>query len=230
MGEADSKADHGLIISRSVSLALASSFDSGGLQIEPNDFEDVIAVSSGDSLYVSKALLSDPAEAYQGIRSLVGDERKPGMALLSCPRDPVVEKPGDEAWEMVKYHDFDGEWKYNLRSNSFHLKLTGYKYPINIGQHGTLYGEVPNSEVVVSAQSRRQWVADINVLSLYTKKDESWARHWLGERLLPRDYDHDEGPETTVKGLTFLHLLTTARSFLTTPKHGNCSCERQLEC
>jgi len=175
-------------------LALIASFDSGGLQIDPLTFQDVIAVSSGNSLYVSETLLNDPTSIYDEIRCLVGNVGKPGMALLLSPGDPIVKTNNAEVWEMINHEEFDGYWEDNFRSTSLHLKLTGYELPINVGQHGSRYQEVLYAETIVSAHSRGQWVADINVLSLYPigPSRDWWGPTWLEQRLLPVSCHHDD--------------------------------------
>ena len=182
------------ILSRPNALALIASFDSGGLQIDPLNFQDVIAVSSGNSLYVSEALLNDPTSIYDEIRCLVGNVGKPGIALLLSPRDPIVKTSDAEVWEMINHEEFDGRWEDNFKSTSLHLKLTGYELPINVGQHGSRYQEVLFAETIVSAHSRGQWVADINVLSLYAggSTRSCWVLNWLEQRLLPVSCHHDD--------------------------------------
>ena len=180
-----------LMPSRPAALALIVAFDSGQLHMDPRDFEDVIAISSGDSLYVSDSLLNDPVSTYESIHCLVGNVGKPGMALLLSPRDPVVKTP-DAEWEMVNHNDFDGRWEDNFQSTSLHLKLTGYEMPINIGEHGSRYREVIYAEAVVSAHYRGQWVSDLNILSLYSQEAQVYGRNWLERRLLPPTCDHGE--------------------------------------
>jgi hypothetical protein len=196
------------ILSRPNALALIASFDSGGLQIDPLNFEDVIAVSSGNSLYVSEALLNDPTSIYDEIRCLVGNVGKAGIALLLSPRDPIVKTNDAEVWEMINHEEFDGRWEDNFRSTSLHLKLTGYELPINVGQHGSRYQEVLYAETIVSAHSRGQWVADINVLSLYAEGSTRswWALTWLEQRLLPVSCQHDD---TSKNDHTDFGLLTS---------------------
>jgi hypothetical protein len=95
---------------------------------------------------------------------------------------------------MINHEEFDGRWEDNFRSTSLHLKLTGYEMPINAGQHGSRYQEVLYAEAIVSAHSRGQWVADINVLSLYTSDSKRgwWDLTWLEQRLLPASCHHDD--------------------------------------
>ena len=55
-----------------------------------------MAISSGDTLYVSEMLLNDPSQSLTelGIRCLVGNIGRPGMALLLPPRNPMLLEPG----------------------------------------------------------------------------------------------------------------------------------------
>jgi hypothetical protein len=179
------------IPSRPEALALIATFESGGIAMKPRDFEDVIAISSGSSLYVAEALLNDPVSTYEGIRCLVGNVGKPGMVLLLSPDDPMVKPPSDETWEMVNHDEFDGQWEDNFQKTTLHLKLTGYEAPLNVDRHGGRYKEVVYMKAVVSAHARGEWIADINVLSMYSQH-RARSGNWLIERLLPPTCDHTE--------------------------------------
>jgi hypothetical protein len=176
--------------SRPEAFALVAAFDSGGLEIDPANFEDVIAISSGGNLYVSDTLLNDPVSASEGIRVLVGNVGKPGMALLLSPSEPEVMTPDADTWEMVNHHDFDGRWEDNFQSTSLHLKLTGYEHYLNVGQHRSRYKEVLLAEAVVSVHSRGEWVVDLSILSIY--KEGSFGKNWLTQRLLPWTCEHSQ--------------------------------------
>jgi hypothetical protein len=89
---------------------------------------------------------------------------------------------------MVNHQDFDGRWENNFRSTSMHLKLTGYEHYLNVGQHGSRYKEVLFAEAAVSVHCRGEWVADLNILSIY--KEGSYGGNWLTQRLLPRTCEH----------------------------------------
>lgn len=176
---------------RSQAFSMIVAFDSGGLEIKPEDCEDVIAMSSGSYLYVSEALLSDPASSNNGIRCLVGNIGKAGTALLLSPRNPIAKVPDNKDWEMINHDDFDGKWEDNFGSTSLHLKLTGYEMPINSGSHGGRYREMLYMEAVVSAHSRGEWIADIDILNLYNGVSHL-SRSWIGVRLLPSTCQHTE--------------------------------------
>jgi hypothetical protein len=158
-----------VVISRARSLACIAMFESGSLNIGVEDFEEVIAISSGNSLYVSEYLLCDPftAPPESKLRCLVGNIGKPGLAMLLSARDPDVREPDLETWEMINHNSFDGRSEDNFESTSLQLHLTGYEMPLNIQSHGVRDIEAFYVEAVVSVYDQGVWVADINVLSLY---------------------------------------------------------------
>ncbi|PVH72455.1 hypothetical protein DL98DRAFT_610640 [Cadophora sp. DSE1049] len=182
----------GTLPSRPVALSIIALFD-GGLDIDPEVFKDVIAVSSRDSLYVSESLLDDPTSTNQDIRCLVGNIGKAGMALLLSPQDPIMRTQDPEDWEMVNHQDFDGRWEDNFRSTSLHLKLTGYEYPINTSQHGNRRNGALYAEAAISAHAQGQWIADIDILNLFERGGKHMkANGFLGEGWLSRRHDSAE--------------------------------------
>jgi hypothetical protein len=68
------------------------------VDIAPSKFTDVIAISTGDSIYVSSHLLCDPAELVNSVlQRLVGNLGKSGLALLVPPKDPLCLEPDAES-------------------------------------------------------------------------------------------------------------------------------------
>ena len=85
-----------LTISRPEAFACVAMFDTSHVDLDPDTFIDVMAISSGDALYVSGMLLNGPSQPLTGpgIRCLVGNIGRPGMVLLLSPRDPMLPEPG----------------------------------------------------------------------------------------------------------------------------------------
>ncbi|KAI9685627.1 MAG: hypothetical protein M1820_010777 [Bogoriella megaspora] len=119
-------------ISRRCALACVTFFDSGYLSLEPELFNDVMAVSNGDTLYVSELLLADPSAPHSrgALRCFTGNIGKPGIPLLLSSRDLLLREPELDAWKPVNHYDFDGEIQDNFRDTSLHLSLTGYELQI----------------------------------------------------------------------------------------------------
>jgi hypothetical protein len=65
-----------------------------GYYVDPSLLENVIAMSSSDSIYIGGALPLDPQEqAYSGdIRRDLGNIGKPGIAFLVPLVDPIIQE------------------------------------------------------------------------------------------------------------------------------------------
>jgi hypothetical protein len=156
-------------ITRAQRLACIVMFDSGHYNLPPEDLAGVVGVSSSNLLYVSKILLSDPAEesARDRIQCLIGNIGKAGISLLLLAHNPEIFEPGiGDSWDMVNHLDFDGLTEDNFRDTSLHLALTGDEMPLNVGLQGACDKEVFYVEATVRAYERGSWMADINVLDL----------------------------------------------------------------
>src|SRR3954468_10511521 len=104
-------------------------FRNADLNIYPTEFRHVMAISSGNSLYVATTLLHDPpswASSIHPIRHTIGNVGRPGIALLASPRDLIVKDRDRLKWRLIKHADFDGKLESNFQSTSLHLFFTGY--------------------------------------------------------------------------------------------------------
>ena len=153
-------------MSRARSFACIVMFETGGLDIQSNYLEDVVAISSGNSLYVSELLLCDPYPAPKShlVRYLVGNVGKPGLSLLLLPENPIHREPDLDTWELVNHAKFEGTYEDNFKGTSLHLSLTGYEQALNIGKQGGRDKEVYYLEAVVAALDNGTWVADLDIL------------------------------------------------------------------
>ena len=123
---------------RSQTFACIAKFESGHLNFEPSLLEEVFALCSVDSIYVTNALLCDPCEQPHQIelRRIVGNDGRAGVAMLISPQVPEMEKAKLEAWSFINHADFDGELQDSLEDTSMHLSFSGYKLPLKIGASG----------------------------------------------------------------------------------------------
>lgn len=155
-------------LSRTTSLACASLFDTGYLDLQIKDLEDVLAVSSGNSIYASEFLFCDPSlkPPKHHLRHVIGNVGKPGLALLLSPRDTVLREPDLETWQLVNHAKFDGCFEDNFASTTLHLSLTGYEQRLNTSRYGCRDKEAFYLEAVVSAYEKGTWVADLDLLHL----------------------------------------------------------------
>jgi hypothetical protein len=197
-------------IQRHEAFACITMFDTGHVNLGLENFVDVMAVSSGNTLYVSEMLLNDPCQPLRelGIRCLIGNIGRPGVALLMAPREPDLLEPSLDTWDMVNHTDFDGKFENSFQGTSLQLSLTGYEQAINIAAtQGLRYKEVAYVEAVVSAHDRGVWVGDLDILNLHRSSSSFLSNYGseaitaikgamkgetLPERALPGSCSHSE--------------------------------------
>lgn len=184
-------------IQRPEAFACVTMFDTGHVNLDPTDFKDVIAISSGDTLYVSEMLLNDPCQPMMefGIRCLIGNIGRPGVALLMGPKDPILLEDDLNTWSMVNHSEFDNKLENNFQSTSLQLSLTGYEQVVNIpAAQGRRYKEVAYVEAVVSAYDSGTWVGDLDILGLYNDTSnliyDDWSEASSIGRALPKSCSH----------------------------------------
>ena len=127
-----------LEMDRSSAFACVVFFESGVHDLAPENIKSVMAVASGDLIYVSASLLCDPDVVCKDsdIRKIIGNIGLPGIALLVPPTNPMVRKPDLSKFRLVKHENFDGELADKFPRTQVNLSFTGYKERINIGSHG----------------------------------------------------------------------------------------------
>lgn len=153
---------------KKVSLACTSLFDTGYLDLQIEDLEGVLAISSANSIYGSEFLVCDPSHRPREyhLRHVIGNVGKPGLALLLSPRDTILREPDLDTWQLVNHAKFDGRFEDNFASTALHLSLTGYEQRLNTASYGCRDKEAFYLEAVVSAYDKGTWVADLDLLHL----------------------------------------------------------------
>ena len=155
-------------LSRSQALACIMMFESGTLNLQPNNFSNVMAISSGNSIFVPKALLSDPFEEIQEyeLQRFVGNLGKPGITLMVCPQNPRVRELSDD-FRVVRHAKYDFKREDNFKETTLHLSFTDWKLPLDTGTEswGNISKDVHYVESVVSVHDRGEWVADIDLVN-----------------------------------------------------------------
>ena len=147
-------------------FACIAFFESGSCAVGPNGLESVMAMATGDSIYIAAALLCDPSETllpYE-VRRIRGNIGKPGIAMLISPKETPQQHTSPD-WRVVNHNTFDGQIEDSFQSTSLHLRFTDYVFPIDIGAHGLRDFEVYFLESVVSVHDRGQWIADVDILN-----------------------------------------------------------------
>ena len=156
-------------LDRAHAFACVTMFESGHYDANPAELENVMAMSSGDSLYVGAALLCDPSrESFSGtIKRISGNIGRPGIAFLVPPVAPLIKQVSINEWPQLGTSDFDGTLKDCFKSTSLHLSFTGASTPVNVGFSGGQDTDVYMLETLVSVHDSGKWIADLNILDTF---------------------------------------------------------------
>ena len=169
------------LMTRAAAFSCIAWFESGTMEISADHLMNVMAISSGDSLYVAAQLLCDPAanvKPYE-VHRVVGNIGRAGLAFLIPPQNPMVRAADHDSWQMVNHQQFDGKLEDSFRSTSLHLGFSGYEFPMTFGDHGGRFTEAFFIEAVVSVHDSGRWIADLDILAaleapdLYTLKQQA---------------------------------------------------------
>jgi hypothetical protein len=154
-------------------------FESGIINVDPEELNEVIAISSGNSLHIAACCLQDPAQDESTDRTLhtIGNVGRPGLCFLFSPKTPMVQEPGRDQWHLVRHLPFDGEFESNFESaTTLHLSFTGYEFPVQTADHGGLDRNAFFVEAAVRVFDGREWVADIDIISAFRRLDTTARR------------------------------------------------------
>lgn len=164
-------------------------FESGEMDFDPSQLERAMAVSYGDSIFVSHKMLLDPCQLERPgtVRRIVGNVGKPGMAILIPPSTTEMPKPCAESWKVVNHSPFDGQYEDNFAATSLHLHFTGYELPVDIGERGKIDHPAYLLETVVSTYDRGQWVADIDIHQGLSRCAFGWDVDVVAENTIKGD-------------------------------------------
>ncbi|KAK7701178.1 hypothetical protein SLS64_010510 [Diaporthe eres] len=134
--------------------------------IAPQTLRNVMAISSGNSLFIASSLLSDPHSlpARRKISHVMGNIGRPGTVLLVPPVEPRMMAPGIERWPFMNFRDWDGIGRDSFAESSLHLWFTGSTQEVSIGYSGAQDKELYMVESVVSLHGKGEWVADLDIL------------------------------------------------------------------
>jgi hypothetical protein len=136
--------------------------------LPPSSLKKVMAISSGNSIFVAAALCRDPSWGSDGqvalIRRYVGNVGKAGVVILVPPAAPRIRRFDPASWKHINHDDFSGEMADCFQATSLHLSFTEYEPPIDTGSHGGRDGQAFFLESLVSVCDRGEWIADLDVL------------------------------------------------------------------
>ncbi|KAI0599507.1 hypothetical protein F4775DRAFT_591297 [Biscogniauxia sp. FL1348] len=131
----------------------------------------ILAISTGDTLYITSDILRDPSTRTgtdYSIRRVRGNVGKPGFTLIGWFSSQPMEcrRADPTKWQVINHNTFDGKLEDCFRNTSLHLQLTGYARDISFGDHN----RVANGafvDAVVSAYDKGEWLSDFNILSVF---------------------------------------------------------------
>ena len=152
---------------RAMAFACITMCETGILNLNPGEMMSVMAISSGNSLYIASDLLQDPAQPARGlsVNRVVGNIGRAGLAILVPPQEPKLPVENPDSWRLINHVSFDGKLENCFASTSLHLGFSGYEFALAVDSHGGRFTEAFFIEAVVSVHDRGEWVADLDVLS-----------------------------------------------------------------
>ncbi|KAL8942984.1 MAG: hypothetical protein Q9216_001340 [Gyalolechia sp. 2 TL-2023] len=152
-------------LSKAQAFACITMLESGQFDVDPNHLRDVMAMSSGDVIYVSAALLADPYDEVQpgDIQGVVGNIGRPGISFLVPPKDPMIKEVSLAEWPLIERSEFDGHLSDHFGSTSLHLSFTSAETPLNLGFSGGQDTEACILETLFSVYEGGRWIADLNI-------------------------------------------------------------------
>ena len=161
-------------LSRPQTFACIAMLDSGTCDLDPATLGEVFALSSGNSIYVSGALLCDPYEKPREVevRRVIGNIGRAGVSLLIAPPNQKIRDADLQSWQEINHLPFDGTAEDCFRQTSVHLSFTGYEMPLinNSEQRHIIDRPVNLIETLVSVYDRGKWIADLDVLGALSSK------------------------------------------------------------
>ncbi|KAI0149263.1 hypothetical protein BJ166DRAFT_470165 [Pestalotiopsis sp. NC0098] len=146
-------------------ITVIAYFELGADIIRNTNLPRILGISVGDSIYVPKSAINDPAAHHADVEyaRLLGNIGKPGLSILTCPQVSEVRDVDLSSWRKAP-PDFDGAREDNFACTSLHLSFTHWSNPLwNSSSVGQRESEGSHLEAVVSVRDSGSWVADVNL-------------------------------------------------------------------
>jgi hypothetical protein len=170
-------------------FACIAMFESGEFDIDPLSLQGVMALSTGDSIFVASSLLLDPSEntSQSPIRRVLGNLGRPEMAFLIPPSKPALTGYNPSSWHMVNHFPFDGKFQDHFSGTSLHLSFTDFEIPVDVGVRGLRDTQVILVESLVSISNRGKHLGDLDILSMFRSELLRVQPTCLHKSILDRD-------------------------------------------
>jgi hypothetical protein len=168
-----------MIVSLKTAFSCIAIFQTGHIDIEPENLEGAMAISHGDSIFVAQNILLDPSETDTScpVKRIIGNVGKAGLVILIPPQTPEMREKAPSDWRVVNHTPFDGKYENNFASTSLHLAFTGYELPIDVRERGSLNHEAHFVETVISVYECGEWVADLDILKALLDYKYGWSEN-----------------------------------------------------
>jgi hypothetical protein len=151
-------------------FACIARFESGCLDVDPASLEFVMAMSSGNSIFIASSLLLDPSESSVDckVKRIVGNVGRPGLAMMTAPQRPKMRTLDHDTWNHINHNGFDGKAENSFQHTTLHLSFTEWEMPIDAGEYGLRDREVFFLEAPISIHHRGEWIADIDIIKMFS--------------------------------------------------------------
>lgn len=208
---------------KSMVFSCIAMMETGTVHLDAERLGEVIALSSGNSIFVSSQLLKDPSTAVAdyAVTRLVGNIGRSGISLLIPPPAAPLVRPLSSSWRAVNYSPFDGKREDNFKGTTLHLSFTSNEFPLDYGVTGIVDHQVFLVESIVSVLDAGTWVADLNVLGPLEQLADRCLR-------VPRPLRCNHSREILSEALSKFAIVDTWEEVLDTPPtiglvraHGN---------
>ena len=144
-------------------------FESGSFNIDPEMLKYVMALSTGNSIYVASPLLSDPWEATQrsDIQRVIGNIGRPGIAMMVPPQKPRLRTLDHDTWNCITHENFSGKVEDSFQQTTLHLGFSGWERPIDVDLHGAQDDPIYFLEAPISILDGGKWIGDLDILGTF---------------------------------------------------------------
>ncbi|KAL3454906.1 hypothetical protein BJX64DRAFT_295611 [Aspergillus heterothallicus] len=170
-------------------FACLAMFESGEFDIDQSTLQGVMALSTGDSIFVASSLLADPSKCTTAspIRRVLGNLGRPEMAFLIPPPRPALAAYNPSSWQLVNHFPFDRKFQDNFSDTPLHLSFTDFEMPIDVGVRGLRDTQAVLVETLVSINHRGKHLGDLDILSMFNNELLTIQHQCLHRSLADRD-------------------------------------------
>ncbi|OQE39009.1 hypothetical protein PENCOP_c007G05680 [Penicillium coprophilum] len=156
-------------LSREYAFAAILQFEAGEISVDVAKLADVLAISSGNSLFIAEQLLHDPLSPKSlcsgAVSHVLGNVGKPGVTLLISPPEVEIREHDIERWQFVNHKPFDGNSAGGMfDGTSIHLSFTGLEGPVSLESTNSRGMEAYYAETAVSVNDKGEWLGDLDIL------------------------------------------------------------------